>query len=251
MQYVCGRMSRAALYKEPGSRLPAAAPCLERHAHPAGRSPNSSSLFLPLAAVVAVAQGLFPRRTVRRVDAVRIHPCIPFFKADKTETPVPGLDTGVLGGRGWIARAALLKTAHWAVFALSSATAPQLFESTLAAPFSRQIKQKLRYPLDTGVLGGRGWIARAALLKTAHWAVFALSSATAPQLFESTLAAPFSRQIKQKLRYPLDTGVLGGRGWIRTTEAESSRFTVCPHWPLGNTPIFSCCASVRRTTCLF
>ena len=70
-------------------------------------------------------------------------------------------------------------------------------------------------------------------------------------LFESTLASPFSRQIKQKLRYPLDTGVLGGRGWIRTTEAESSRFTVCPHWPLGNTPIFFCCASVCRTTCLF
>ena len=36
------------------------------------------------------------------------------------------------------------------------------------------------------MFGGRGWIARAALLKTAHWAVFALSSATAPQLFEST-----------------------------------------------------------------
>ena len=125
-----------------------------------------------LAAVVAVA--------------VRIHPCVPFFKADKTETPVPGSDTGVLGGRGWTSRAALLKTAHWAVFALSSATAPQLFESTLVSPFSRLIKQKLRYPLDTGVLGGRGWIARAALLKTAHWAVFAPSSATAPQLFEST-----------------------------------------------------------------
>ena len=74
---------------------------------------------------------------------------------------------------------------------------------------------------------------------------------SAPQLFESTLASPFSRQIKQKLRYPLDTGVLGGRGWIRTTEAESSRFTVCPHWPLGNTPIFFYCASVCRTTCLF
>ncbi|RHV55358.1 hypothetical protein DXB44_01130 [Faecalibacterium sp. OM04-11BH] len=59
MQYVCGRMSRAALYKEPGSRLAAAASCLGRHAHPAGRSPNSSSLFLPQAAVVAVAQGLF------------------------------------------------------------------------------------------------------------------------------------------------------------------------------------------------
>ena len=74
---------------------------------------------------------------------------------------------------------------------------------------------------------------------------------SAPLLFESTLAAPFARQIKQKLRYPLDTGVLGGRGWIRTTEAESSRFTVCPHWPLGNTPIFFCCASFCRTTCLF
>ena len=64
-------------------------------------------------------------------------------------------------------------------------SAPLLFESTLASPFSKLIKQKLRYPLDTGVLGGRGWISRAALLKTAHWAVFALSSATAPQLFES------------------------------------------------------------------
>ena len=60
MQYVCGRMSRAALYKEPGSRLVAAAPCLGRHAHPAGRSPNNSSLFLPLAAVVAVAVRIRP-----------------------------------------------------------------------------------------------------------------------------------------------------------------------------------------------
>ena len=44
-------------------------------------------------------------------------------------------------------------------------SAPLLFESTLASPFSRQIKQKLRYPLDTGVLGGRGWTSRAAHLK--------------------------------------------------------------------------------------
>ena len=85
----CGFLVGAGGLKEPGSRLPAAASCLGRHAHPAGRSPNSSSLFLPLAAVVAVAQGLFPRRTIRRVDAVRIHPCSPFCKTDKTETPVP------------------------------------------------------------------------------------------------------------------------------------------------------------------
>ena len=154
MQYVCGQMSRAALYKEPVSRLPAAASCLGRHAHPAGRSPNISSLFLPLAAVVAVAQGLFSPPDYSAGRCCSNPPLQPLFKADKPETPVPGSDTGVLGGRGWIARAALLKTAHWAVFALSSATAPQLFESTLATPFARQIKQKLRYPLDTGVLGG-------------------------------------------------------------------------------------------------
>ena len=61
--------------KEPGSRLPAAASCLGRHAHPAGRSPNSSSLFLPLAAVVAVA--------------VRIHPCVPFVRQIKQKLQYP------------------------------------------------------------------------------------------------------------------------------------------------------------------
>ena len=76
-------------------------------------------------------RGFFARRTIRRADAVRIHP--PSLREGyyKTETPVPGSDTGVLGGRVWIARAALLKTAHRAVFAPSSAMSPQLFESTL------------------------------------------------------------------------------------------------------------------------
>ena len=31
---------------------------------------------------------------------------------------------------------------------------------------------------------------------------------------------------------------LGGSGWIRTTVGTANRFTVCPLWPLGNTPIF-------------
>ena len=47
-------------------------------------------------------RGFFPRRTVRRVDAVRIHPPSLRECYYKTETPVPGSDTGVLGGRGWI-----------------------------------------------------------------------------------------------------------------------------------------------------
>ena len=33
-------------------------------------------------------------------------------------------------------------------------------------------------------------------------------------------------------------GFIGGGGRIRTIEAKRSRFTVCPLWPLGNSPIF-------------
>ena len=32
--------------------------------------------------------------------------------------------------------------------------------------------------------------------------------------------------------------LFGGGRWIRTTEGIASRFTVCPLWPLGNSPIF-------------
>ena len=38
----------------------------------------------------------------------------------------------------------------------------------------------------------------------------------------------------------------GGSWWIRTTEALSSRFTVCPHWPLGKAPLFSCLRSTSE-----
>ena len=105
-------------------------------------------------------------------------------------------------------------------------------------------KKSSRVSLHKSFFHGRGWISRAALLKTARWAVFAPFSAPSPQLFKSTLGALCKVSVKQKLQHHEDTGVLGGRGWIRTTEAESSRFTVCPHWPLGNTPIFNCRASV-------
>ena len=33
----------------------------------------------------------------------------------------------------------------------------------------------------------------------------------------------------------------GGGWWIRTTEGIASRFTVCPLWPLGKSPIFTIC----------
>ena len=30
----------------------------------------------------------------------------------------------------------------------------------------------------------------------------------------------------------------GGGSWIRTSEVSDNRFTVCPLWPLGNSPIY-------------
>ena len=39
--------------------------------------------------------------------------------------------------------------------------------------------------------------------------------------------------------------LLGGGRWIRTTEGIASRFTVCPLWPLGNSPIFDSAKSVE------
>ena len=66
-------------------------------------------------------------------------------------------------------------------------SAPMLFESTLESETSVFYKTKSPAYFHTlSIFGGRGWITQAALLKTAHWAVFALSSATAPQLFSST-----------------------------------------------------------------
>ena len=38
--------------------------------------------------------------------------------------------------------------------------------------------------------------------------------------------------------------LLGGRGWIRTTEVVDNRFTVCSLWPLGNPSV---CAPPRFT----
>ena len=120
-------------------------------------------------------------------------------------------------------------------------SAPLLFESTRPVSLALLQNKKLqRSKIRWSFFGGRGWMSQAALLKTAHWAVFALSSATAPQLFESTLEGETLGLDKTKTSAYFHTlRVFGGRGWIRTTEAESSRFTVCPHWPLGNTPIFT------------
>ena len=87
-----------------GTRVAAPSGCIVPWAARASCWPQPQQL-LPVSAAGSgrrCCTGAFPRRTIRRVDAVRIHP--PSLREGyyKTETPVPGSDTGVLGGRGWI-----------------------------------------------------------------------------------------------------------------------------------------------------
>ena len=45
-------------------------------------------------------------------------------------------------------------------------------------------------------------------------------------------------QSKKKKHTKRCAFLFGGGWWIRTTEGIASRFTVCPLWPLGKSPIF-------------
>ena len=57
---------------------------------------------------------------------------------------------------------------------------------------------------------------------------------------ENWLSKPpiFNDTAKKKACDIFLSQAFGGSWWIRTTEALSSRFTVCPHWPLGKAPLF-------------
>ena len=50
------------------------------------------------------------------------------------------------------------------------------------------------------------------------------------------------RQILSLVRLPIPPHprifYFGGGWWIRTTESDANRFTVCPLWPLGKSSIF-------------
>ena len=62
-----------------------------------------------------------------------------------------------------------------------------------------------------------------------HWTTRKLASLV------SMYSAPYSDQI-EKVPYWVPF-LFGGGRWIRTTEVSDNRFTVCPLWPLGNSPI--------------
>ena len=71
-----------------------------------------------------------------------------------------------------------------------------------------------------------------------------------PMLFESTLGYAL-KSFGQKRNSSIFTTLefLVGAGGFEPPKLKSSRFTVCPHWPLGNTPIYS--SSQSRTACIY
>ena len=81
------------------------------------------------------------------------------------------------------------------------------------------------------LFGGSWWIRKPQSKKQSARLFFAVCG-------RPTCSNPTSSSTKKNPQ-PKLLVLFGGSWWIRTTEALSSRFTVCPHWPLGKAPIFS------------
>ena len=63
------------------------------------------------------------------------------------------------------------------------------------------------------------------------------------------------RQILSLVRLPIPphphftSYIVGGGWWIRTTESNANRFTVCPLWPLGKSSTLELVIGIEPTTC--
>ena len=107
-------------------------------------------------------------------------------------------------GRGWITQAALLKTAHWAVFAPSSATGPQLFESThIENSNFLQTENRQRISTLAVFLWARVDYASRASKKAPQGLFSPAGLFDGSMLFESTRLASGKVITKQKLQYPV------------------------------------------------
>ena len=146
MQYVCGQMSRAAQKRNPGRGSQRLRRALGGTRFLLAAAPTAPPCFCRWQRSSLLHRGFFTRRTIRRVDAVRIHPCSPFCKTDKTETPVP------IGYRSsWWARVDYASRAaknsplgcFYAVFC-DSATVVRIHPPS---PEKISAKQKIQYPV--------------------------------------------------------------------------------------------------------
>ena len=78
---------------------------------------------------------------------------------------------------------------------------------------------------------------------TNRQSVHSIGAAMPSSLFQGKSAQ--NRKIKQ-ITQTIRLGYFGGGRWIRTTEGIASRFTVCPIWPLWNSPILTCVGAGGR-----
>ena len=129
-----------------GLRHPASASCLGRHSHPAGRCPNSSSLYPPLAAVVAVAnKGLLaldnPKAEVETKKCQPLRSTHFFFRFSDLQAPQSLRDSSPQGATN-----ANIKIIFPLIMARAHAVA--ISNSVTPAQTTRHILWRLHLPLQ-------------------------------------------------------------------------------------------------------
>ena len=131
-----------------GLRPPTSASCLGRHSHPAGRCPNSSSLYPPLAAVVAVAnKGLLaldnPKAEVetKKCQPLRSTHFFFFFRFSDLQAPQSLRDSSPQGATN-----ANIKIIFPLIMARAHAVA--ISNSVTPAQTTRHILWRLHLPLQ-------------------------------------------------------------------------------------------------------
>ena len=143
--------ARARRFRRAGSdglRPPTSASCLGRHSHPAGRCPNSSSLYPPLAAVVAVAnKGLLaldnPKAEVetKKCQPLRSTHFFFFFRFSDLQAPQSLRDSSPQGATN-----ANIKIIFPLIMARAHAVA--ISNSVTPAQTTRHILWRLHLPLQ-------------------------------------------------------------------------------------------------------
>ena len=128
----------------------------------------------------------------------------------------------LFGGSWWIRKPRSKKQSAGLFFAVCG-------RPTCSNPTSSSTKKNPQPKLRV-LFGGSWWIRKPRSKKQSAGLFFAVCG-------RPTCSNPTSSSTKKNPQPKLRV-LFGGSWWIRTTEALSSRFTVCPHWPLGKAPIF-------------
>ena len=147
------------------------------------------------------------------------------------------------GGCGWITQAALLKTAHWAVFMLSSATAPQLFESIRPAlrRFLQNRKSSTRFGYWTSWWARVDYASRAA--KNSPLGCFCAVFCDSAAAVRIPPPSPEKISAKQKIQYPVRIlDFLVGAGGFEPPKLKAADLQSVPIGHSGTRPYTVFCS---------